>query len=75
MANRRKDIGDAGGNQPRGDPSNAIRGGEGGGPAGVERSGGPRARPPRTGVPEGMVPGDLQISPEEKREEDTDDFR
>ena len=75
MTTGRTEIGDQGGNQPRGDASNAIRGGEGGGPAGVEQSGGPRARPPRTGVPEGMVPGDLQISPEEKREIDSDDFR
>jgi hypothetical protein len=62
------------GNQPRGDLPLAERG-EGGGPAGVERSGGPRARPPRSGVPEGMTPDDLQITPDEKRERDSDDWR
>ncbi len=75
MANVRKDIGDQGANKPRGAPTNAIRGGEGGGPAGVERSGGPRPSMPETGVPEGMVPDEFQITPEEKIERDTDDFR
>jgi hypothetical protein len=63
------------GKEPRGDDIDLPVSGEGGGPAGVERSGGPRARPPRTGVPEGMTPGDLQISPQEKREIDSDDWR
>ncbi len=69
-----KKTGDeAPGNRPRGGP--ITQRGEGGGPAGVQRSGGPRAVPPRTGVPEGMTPGDLQESPEEKRERDSDDWR
>jgi hypothetical protein len=62
-------------NETRGDAAPDVTMGEAGGPAGVERGGGKRAKPPRTGVPEGMTPGDLQISPEEKREIDSDDWR
>jgi len=62
-----RDIGDAGGNAPRGDVTGLAGPGESGGPAGVQRSGG-SAPPPSnadTGVPLGMTPGDLQKSPEE----------
>jgi hypothetical protein len=69
---KRKQTGDVGGNRPRGlvgDLPDVGEAGESGGPAGIERSGGPQPLPPRNGVPEGMTPGDLQISPEEKIEE------
>jgi hypothetical protein len=57
---------DVGGNAPRGDTAGFPEIGESGGPGGVEPGGGPA---PRSGVPLGMTPGDLQQSPEELVEE------
>jgi hypothetical protein len=73
----KKDIGDQGGNAPRGDPSDAVGPGEGGGPAGVQRSGGKAMNRERegTGAPPGTTPTDLQESPEELVEAWKDDWR
>jgi hypothetical protein len=62
-----RDLGDSGGNAPRGDLNGLAGPGESGGPAGVQRSGGPEGNQERsgTGVPPGMTPGDLQKSPED----------
>jgi hypothetical protein len=70
-----RDIGDKGGNAPRGDVTGLAGPGESGGPAGVQRSGGREATPPHpeTAVPEGMTPGDLQKSPEELVDEWTEE--
>jgi hypothetical protein len=69
-----RDIGDEGGNAPRGDVTGLAGPGESGGPAGVQRSGGREpAPPPETGVPEGMTPGDVQKSPEELVDEWTEE--
>jgi hypothetical protein len=63
-----RDVGDAGANAPRGDVPDGLDGpGEGGGPAGVQRSGGMAENHERsgTGAPLGSTPTDLQKSPEE----------
>jgi hypothetical protein len=62
-----RDVGDSGGNAPRGGDVDGLAGpGESGGPAGVQQSGGLEENRERsgTGVPPGMTPGDLQKSPE-----------
>ena len=66
---------DVGGNAPRDDTVGFPELGEGGGPAGVEHSGGAAATWERqgSGVPLAMTPGDLQKSPEELIEEWTKD--
>jgi len=67
-----RDIGDSGGNAPRGDLGGGPGGlGEGGGPAGVQRSGGVAGNHERsgTGAPMGTTPTDLQRDPEELVEE------
>jgi hypothetical protein len=67
-----RDIGDCGANAPRGDVTDGLGGpGEGGGPAGVQRSGGMAENQERvgTGAPLGTTPVDLQKSPEELVEE------
>ena len=70
-----RDLGDSHGNAPRGDPDGLAGPGEGGGPAGVQGSGGRDANRERsgTGVSPGMTPGDLQKSPEELVDEWTEE--
>ena len=63
-----RDVGDSGGNAPRGGDVDGLAGpGESGGPAGVQQSGGLEENRERsgTGVPPGMTPGDLQKTPED----------
>jgi hypothetical protein len=69
-----RDLGNAGVNPPRGDVDGLAGPGEGGGPAGVQRSGGREANRERSGsgVAPGMTPGDLQKSPEELVDEWTE---
>ena len=70
-----KEIGDTGGNRPRGDISGLAGPGESGGPAGVQRSGGKAQNQERegTGAPIGTTPTDLQQSPEELVDEWTEE--
>jgi hypothetical protein len=73
----RKTTGDVGGNRPRGSVTGLGGPGEGGGPAGVQRSGGRKENHPRagTGAPLGTTPTDLQQSPEEIVEDWQDDWK
>jgi hypothetical protein len=67
-----RDVGDSGGNAPRGDVTGAFENpGVSGGPAGVQQSGGLAENHQRsgTGAPMGTTPADLQKSPEELVEE------
>lgn len=68
---RTKNSGDVGGNAPRGDVTGLAGPGEGGGPSGVQRSGGRAENHERegTGAPIGTTPTDLQQSPEEIAED------
>jgi len=69
-----RDVGDSGGNAPRGDVDGLAGPGESGGPAGVQQSGGLEENRERsgTGVRPGMTPGDLQKSPEDLVDEWTE---
>jgi len=71
---KKRDIGDQGGNEPRGGSPLVGGPGEGGGPAGVQKSGGALGNRERegTGAPAGTTPTDLQQSPEELVDEWTE---